>query len=177
MSIESNESRQWYALYTKPRHEFVAEAQLKAIGIEVYLPSVITVRQWSDRKKKVKMPLMNSYIFILGNEKDRLEAIEQTSVSRCVFDRGRPAVIPDFQIENLKKFVHDNFTYMVVNGVVKGAKIKITEGPFAGTEGVIIEEPEKNKSIAVSIELLNRTVIAEIPDSSMFQVVSKEFKK
>lgn len=177
MSTGLNENRKWYALYTKPRHEFVAEAQLKAIGIEVYLPSVITVRQWSDRKKKVKAPLMNSYIFILGDEKDRLEALEQTSVSRCVFDRGKPAVIPEIQIENLKKFIHDNFTYMVVNGVVKGAKIRITDGPFAGTEGVIIEEPEKNRSIAVSIELLNRTVIAEIPDSSMFQVISKEFKK
>ena len=44
--------KHWFALYTKPRHEFKAELQLKNISIDNYLPTYIVTKQWSDRKKK-----------------------------------------------------------------------------------------------------------------------------
>ena len=54
----------WYVLYTKPKWEKKVAEQLQAMGIDCYCPLVMKERQWSDRKKKVEMPLFNSYVFV-----------------------------------------------------------------------------------------------------------------
>lgn len=42
----------WYALYVRSRAEKKVSQELEHIGIEVFLPLITRVRQWSDRKKK-----------------------------------------------------------------------------------------------------------------------------
>ena len=59
----------WHVLYTKPRHEIKALERLAKKGFEVYCPMKTTLKQWSDRKKKVSVPLLPSYIFIKTTEK------------------------------------------------------------------------------------------------------------
>lgn len=163
----------WFALYTKPRQEFKAELQLKASGIEVYLPKITRLKQWSDRKKKVTEPLINSYIFIRSSEKERLMALEEDAIVRCVFDCGRPAKIPGDQMQNFIDFIKDEEDYFVINGIVKGAKVLIKDGPFTGVTGVIVEEP-CGKTVAVSIELLNRTIIARLHENVKLNVLSSK---
>jgi len=167
---ELKTEKKWYALYTRPRSEFKAASQLSNIKVEYYLPQITVLRQWSDRKKKVREPLIKSYIFIKANEKERLLAVEEQAIIRCLFYRGKPASIPEFEIENLRNFVKEEYEYKVINEIVKGSKIKITEGPMAGVEGVVINEDD-NKAIAVSIEILNRTVITYIKDTSILELL------
>jgi transcription antitermination factor NusG len=169
--MESAETKKyWFALYTKPRGEFKAHEQLIAEGIESYLPVVTRLKQWSDRKKKVTEPLLRSYIFIYGDEQDRLISLEQRAIVRCVFDAGRPAKIPDWQIDNLKKMLETESNVIVHNGIVPGAKVIIKEGPFEGIIGTIVQG-EAGKSISVTIDLLNRSVIARLPDNSSVELV------
>ena len=58
--------RHWLVIYTKPRSEKKVSQRLKEMGIMIFCPTVTTVRQWSDRKKKVEVPLFNSYVFVLS---------------------------------------------------------------------------------------------------------------
>ncbi len=174
MDIEKNKNeleKYWYALYTRPRSEFKAAEQLKLNLINYYLPTVTTVKQWSDRKKKITEPIIRGYIFVKADERERIIALEQYSVVRCVCERGRPAVIPEWQIDNLKKMLSYDGDFYVMNGLVPGKKVKIKEGPFAGVEGTY-RESENDKTISVSIELLNRSVIAHLPKESIVQVIS-----
>src|SRR5437763_6678953 len=55
---------EWYALQIKPRSEKKAELQLRAKGIETYLPLVRQVRWWSDRRKIIETPLFAGYEFV-----------------------------------------------------------------------------------------------------------------
>ena len=57
----------WNVLHTKPRAEKKVTESLKNIGVDVYCPTVIEVRQWSDRKKKISKPL---HKLIFGDEED-----------------------------------------------------------------------------------------------------------
>jgi len=168
-----NGNKFWFALYTKPRQEFKAELQLRGAGIEVYLPKITHMQQWSDRKKKVTEPLINSYIFIFASEKERILALEEDAIVRCVFDCGRPAKIPIDQMQNFIEFIKEEEDYFVVNGIVKGAKVLIKDGTFAGVTGVVIDEPS-GKTVSVSIELLNRTVVARLPQTVELDVISQE---
>ncbi len=54
----------WYVLYTKSRNEKKLTQLLSEKGFDVYCPLQETVKQWSDRKKKVQEPIFKSYIFV-----------------------------------------------------------------------------------------------------------------
>ena len=56
--------KQWFAIYTRSRNEKKVVAGLLEQGHEAWVPLMKTMRQWSDRKKVVEVPLFNSYIFI-----------------------------------------------------------------------------------------------------------------
>ena len=165
--------RFWFALYTKPKSEFKAAEQLNSVEISYYLPTVTRMKQWSDRKKKITEPVMRGYIFVFATESERLLSVEQYSIVRCVFDRGRPARIPEWQIENLKKVLNNEVDFIVHDGLIPGKKVLIKDGPFKGVIAVIQEITSGNKSIAVSIDLLNRSIITHLPTDSTFELIKE----
>ncbi len=170
-----NEQKSWFALYTKSKSEFKASEQLRAIGVDHYLPTITKIKQWSDRKKKVIEPIIRGYIFIYAYEKERLRSLEQDSIARCVLDNGKAARIPGWQIENLKKILDAKSDFLVHEGLVPGKKVLIKEGPLEGVIGVIQKFEDGKKGIAVSIDLLNRSVIAHLPtEESLFEILKEE---
>ena len=84
-------TKNWFALYTKPRHEFKALEQLKEIEIETYLPTITVTKQWSDRKKKVIEPLFKSYIFIYSDESKRNNALTREAIIITIYFNGKPS--------------------------------------------------------------------------------------
>jgi len=59
--------KKWFVFYTKSRQEKKVNELLLKRGFEPFLPMQAIVRQWSDRKKKVVLPLFNAY---MGNSKN-----------------------------------------------------------------------------------------------------------
>jgi transcription antitermination factor NusG len=71
MNLNKNiEDPNWYAIFTKPRSEKKVHQRMLDQQIEAFLPLVKTVRQWSDRKKTVEVPLISSYVFVYLPEND-----------------------------------------------------------------------------------------------------------
>jgi transcription antitermination factor NusG len=70
--VSPNELR-WYALHTRARHEKAIERRLRDQGIDTFVPTTMEVHRWSDRKKKVEVPLFSCYVFIRSalTEQDR----------------------------------------------------------------------------------------------------------
>lgn len=159
--------KKWYALYTKPRHEFKANEQISANDITTYLPTTTVIKQWSDRKKKITEPLFKSYIFINADENERNIALSSDSVVKTIFFNGKPAVIPDWEIENLKQILNSNQKVIVYNGLIQGTKVEIASGPMKGLEGVISMVSKDEQTLSVSIEMLNRSVIVSLPSSTV----------
>ena len=170
-------NKNWYALYTKPRAEFQAEKQITSIGVETYLPTITTLRQWSDRKKKVTAPLLPGYIFINADEKERLNSLEQYSVVRTIMFEGKPAVIPDWQIDNLRKLLSKNPEVFILDRLTAGTRVKITSGPFADIEGVVMQEANNEMNLVISIDMLNRSVVVKLPAGSVVKKIDKPENK
>jgi transcription antitermination factor NusG len=173
MSKASVLQRFWFALYTKPRSEFKAAKQLEEAGVEYYLPSITRLKQWSDRKKKITEPLIHGYIFIFADEKERILSLTQASIVRCISDKGIPAKIPSWQIDNLRTMLQTDTEYIIREGLIPGVKIKILDGPFKDVIAVYREDANE-KTIAVSIELLNRSVLAHLPKESSFEIMKDQ---
>lgn len=164
-------TKNWFALYSKPRAEFKAEEQLNAEDIENYLPTYKTIRQWSDRKKKITVPLLPGYIFIYATEKERLIALEQYSIVRTLSFKGVPAIIPAWQIENLKRLLDEEPDVSVVDRIMTGTRIKITSGSFCDVEGIVIQESNNDRTLIVSIDMLNRSIIVKLPTNSVTEKI------
>ncbi|MHB8579815.1 MAG: UpxY family transcription antiterminator [Ignavibacteriaceae bacterium] len=173
MSIITSNDKSWFALYTKSRSEFKAAEEIRAVDVEYYLPAITRVRQWSDRKKKITEPILRGYIFIFADERERMISLEQDSVVRCIFDLGKPAKIPEWQINNLRLFLNGQSDFLVNEGLIPGEKVLIKDGPFEGVIGTILDKGNE-KSIAVSIDLLNRSVVAVLPKDSSIELVKNQ---
>ncbi len=164
----------WYALYTKPRHEFKAEKDLLAAGLEHYLPTVSTLKQWSDRKKRVTEPLFRGYIFFYGDESERYKALQSSAILNAVNWKGIPAKIPEWEIENLKILLREKPEAIVGEKIEKGTRVKIIEGPFSGVEGIVFDNSRNERMLAVTIDFLNRSVSVRLSSKSVVKVKEKE---
>lgn len=159
-------NKKWFVLYTKPRSEFKALEQLNEIEIETYLPTITITRQWKDRKKKIEEALFKSYIFIFCEEADRSRAITRDAIVKSLFFGDRPAVVPQKEIDGLKKLLASPERIEVFTGIVRGALVKIGSGPFEGVEGIVESISKDESTLSISIQMLNRTVTTVIPAST-----------
>ena len=127
----------WYVIYTKPRNEKKVAERLQQIGISVYCPLITVVKQWSDRKKKVQVPLLNSYVFVNINDKDRELVFQVSGVVRYLFWLGKPAVVREEEILALQDSLKDTMSSYEVKDIKVGDFVSIPSGPFHGKEGVV----------------------------------------
>lgn len=168
---DNPQNRNWYALYTKPKHEFKAKSQLHSVSIEYYLPTIVVTKQWSDRKKKIEEPVFKGYIFINVNEKERLIALQQSAIIQTICFNGKPSIIPGWEIENLKKMLSVNPEIFISEKIETGTKVRIVDGPFNGVVGVVTEYKKGENYLAVSVDLLQRSVLVRLPKESIIKII------
>ncbi len=155
----------WYALYTRARHEKKVFESLMEKGVEAYVPMIMKVSQWKDRKKKIETPLFSSYVFVRIDLKDRFDALQTNGVIRIISFGGVPAAIPDWQIDQLKKVIAHPDTLELETYLREGDWVIITDGPFSGVRG-ILRELRNETRVVINID--------GIFQSASF-VVEKEF--
>ncbi|MEM0542030.1 UpxY family transcription antiterminator [Flavobacterium sp. j3] len=128
----------WFALYTKPRFEKKVTERLEKMGIPVYCPMVTQLKQWSDRKKKVTVPVLPSYVFVQLDHQFRDTVFAVDGIVRYVYWLGQPAIIRDEEIQNLKDFLKNKIvTSFTVSSIQVGQNYTITSGPLQGIKGVV----------------------------------------
>jgi transcription antitermination factor NusG len=110
---------------------------LNALGIEAYCPLVTEVKQWSDRKKKVQIPLITSYVFVNIEEHRRESVFKVSGIVKYLFWLGKPAKVRAIEIEALKQSLEGIVASFEVSAIQKDTIYKIPEGPFQGFEGFV----------------------------------------
>lgn len=130
----------WHVVYTKPKHELKVAKRMEKMGIEVYCPTKTEVRQWSDRKKKITVPLFPSYVFVRVGEEMRNEALQVPGVVGFVYWLGKHAIVRDAEMEIIQdwnKGVRKGTTW--VEAFTPGDRVSIANGAFDGEKALIKE--------------------------------------
>lgn len=142
-------NKNWYVVYTKPKWEKKVSEQLNLNNVECYCPVITQVKQWSDRKKKVEVPLFNSYVFVHLEESQRNLAFLSAGAIRYLFWLGKPAIVRNEEIETIKKWL-DSFQIneITVESYQVGDKIKVVSGPFTN-QAAVVKDVSKNHYILV----------------------------
>lgn len=143
----------WHVLYTKPRSEKKVIERLSEWGHTVYCPLIKTVKQWSDRKKKVQLPMFPSYIFAYTDEKERSVLLQDPGVLNFIFWLGKPAIVRAEEMEAIKKIALAGDEILVEGArLEKGQMVTIPEGPFKGLTGRV--DKLDSRKIIVYVEQL-----------------------
>jgi transcriptional antiterminator RfaH len=98
-------SKKWFVLFTKPRNELKVTERLTRIGIEVFTPTKIEVRQWSDRKKKVTIPLLPSMVLVHLLSKEVDLVFEVPGAVRFLFEHGKRARVSNEEVLAMKRYL------------------------------------------------------------------------
>ncbi len=139
MTTKKNKDiKQWYVLYSKPNTEKKLANYLNEIGIEAYCPTRIEVRRWSDRKKKVHVPVLPSMLLVKIEDKNRNNVFVRPTASRYLYWQGKPAIVSEQEVEALKESLDKKIT--LNHEVVKlapGQEFDLSSLGFKGEKGEI----------------------------------------
>ena len=153
----------WYAVYTKSRAEKKALAELQFKQIEAFLPLQRKLRQWSDRKKWVELPLISGYLFVHISRKEYDSALQSNFIVSYVRFEGTAATIPDKQIDYLKLMLkQDNLEIEISHETFEpGQTVEVVAGPLIGLCGKLVRF-KGNEKVAIELEELGYSALVEI---------------
>ncbi|MDC1372717.1 UpxY family transcription antiterminator [Flavobacteriaceae bacterium] len=115
----------WYVVVTRPRAELKVKDRLKAIGVEVCCPTRVEKRQWSDRVKKVEVPLLPSMVLVFLEVKDRELIFSVPGIVRYLFYLGKPAVVPKKEVELLNDIEKKGTNIIAIKAIKAGDIIDV----------------------------------------------------
>jgi transcription antitermination factor NusG len=155
----------WYAISTSPRHEKAVASQLAGRGIENLLPLYRELRSWKQRRAQVDLPLFPGYLFVRIMLQARLRVLEVPGVAQIVSFSGRPAALPETEIDALRAALE--LHHLQPHPYMKqGRRVRIRRGPLRGLEGVIERQRGAFRMI-VSVDFIQRSMAVELSSADL----------
>lgn len=157
----SLEEARWHALYTRHQYERLVAQALTGKGFDVFLPQYRAIHLWKDRRKELDLPLFPNYVFIQGGLDRMLNILMTPGVHSVVAWGGRPADIPQHEIDAVRRLVESPLRIQPHPFLNCGDRVRIKSGPLEGIEGILV----RNKSacrLVLSVEMLSRSTAVEV---------------
>jgi transcription antitermination factor NusG len=117
------------------------------------------LRQWSDRRKLVELPLFPGYTFVrmVYQPEQRLRVLSTEGIVSFVGMHGQGMPIPDRQIEHIQTLLTAEVPMESYPFLKVGQRVRIRSGSLNGTEGILVER-ESDRMLVISVELIQRSV-------------------
>ena len=139
------EELKWYVMYTASRSEKKVADRLKDRGVEVYLPIIEELRQWSDRKKKVQKALFNGYVFVKTRRNQLWECLQVPGAVKFVHFSGNHATVREEVLDMIKRIVETGVAIETDGSDIEpGEKVKVIGGPLQHMVGEVIERGNRD---------------------------------
>ena len=155
-------TKRWYVFYTYPKFERKVHLYLQKENFESFLPLHWVVRQWSDRRKRLQVPLLPNYIFVNVECNRIFDILKIPKIIRCVTFNGEPSFLKQTEVDWLKMIVENNYPFEISTNLEIGDPVVITKGTLTGMEGILSEERGSCRFV-VEIEALQQFVLVNIP--------------
>lgn len=159
----------WYALWTHSHCEQLVRDQLAAKGFETFFPKIATWSRRAGVRHRIQTPMFSGYLFVRDQMTDRRYA-ELLSARGlvCVLSNGDGglAAVPDTEIDAIRALVHSNCQAVPHPYLQAGQRVRITDGPLADVEGILIDRHAGKGLLVLSVHLFQRSVAVEVDCAS-----------
>lgn len=163
----------WYALQVRSNCEALVEEALQFHRLEAYYPSREVVspfgkirRRSADGKQEQRLarrPFFPGYVFTrLDWEHPTFRpVVEIPQVVRVLGIHQQPIIIPDQEIESLRRLATSPIHAEVCPYLGAGDRVLVRKGPLQGVEGYVAYVKNQTR-VVVSVNLLRQSACAEV---------------
>lgn len=155
----------WYALWTHSHCEQLVRDQLDARGFDVFLPKIGTWSRRAGVKHRILTPMFPGYLFVRDTlSGPRYAALLAARGLVCVLGSGDggPAAVPDQEIDAIRAVVRANVPAVPHPYLRTGQRVRITSGPLADVEGLLVDRDTSKGLLVLSVHLFQRSVAVEV---------------
>jgi transcription antitermination factor NusG len=143
--------------------------QLSALGFTAFLPELGV---WSKRQGQmhvVQTPMFPGYLFV----RDRMDKHAYVSMLNVrglvrILENGwtRLTPVPDHEVQSIEQVMQAGVP-MFPHALHDGDRVRVTEGPLKGVEGVFVQDRPDTGRLIVSVGLLGRGIAMEVDCTSI----------
>ena len=153
--------RVWWCVYTRSRQEKSLARRLYSYQVPFYLPLVAHHHLYRGRKVKSYVPLFSGYMFMFGDEEERITALSTNCISRMLPVDDRSQLLHD--LLNIHQLIESEAPVTVEQRLEPGRPVRVKSGVMAGTEGVIVERRGQSR-LLVAVNFINQGVSVDVED-------------
>jgi transcription antitermination factor NusG len=153
---------QWFAVWTRSRHEQVVRDQLEQKKIIAFLPTITRWSRWKDRKKKIDWPLFPGYCFAQFDPENALPILKCTGVVNIVSVEGKPAAIPEYELDSIRLLVGSELQFDPCPLIHEGMMVEVIHGPLRGVVGRLVRKNAPKATLVLSVNLIGQAVSVEV---------------
>jgi len=165
--VETNHCQMnWYALYTRSRHEKTVSEQLGQRSVDHFLPLYESIRKWKNGRFKVQLPLFPGYLFVHMDLKDRLPVLQVPGVVSLVGFNGVPAPLPQADIETIRHALSKGVQAQPHRYLKVGSRVRIKGGALEGMQGILLRKKGQLR-VVVSVDLIMRSIAIDVDASEV----------
>jgi transcription antitermination factor NusG len=154
-------SGDWFAIWTRSRHEQVVREQLERNEVETFLPTITRWSRWKDRRKKIAWPLFPGYCFARFDPANRLGILRCSGVVNIVSFDGEPAPIAALQVDSLRRLVNVDLLCDPCPLIQEGMMVEVVHGPLRGVVGRLVRKGAHAR-LVLSVDLIGQAVSVEV---------------
>jgi transcriptional antiterminator RfaH len=165
-------SRKWWCLHTKPRQEKATARDLRSQKIAYYLPQVVHEdRTPQGRKTRSVLPLFTSYLFLLGDEQERVLSLKGNRLVRVIDVPDQGEMHHD--LRQIHQLLASGLAVGAEPVVPVGARVRIQSGPLTGIVGRVIRRGKRDQFVAV-VHFLGSGATVDLEDWQVEQLPDEE---
>lgn len=154
-------SHEWFAIWTRSRHEKLVRDQLQQKQVEVFLPTITKWSRWKDRKKQIEWPLFPGYCFAHFDVTDRLPILKCEGVVTIVGTDGVPSAIPPVEIDSIRQLIESELAFDPCPLIKEGMMVEVKAGPLKGVVGRLMRKGSHAR-LVLSVDLIGQAVSVEV---------------
>ena len=155
---ESENSGDWYVVYTQPRSEALAAENLRRQGFNVYLPLYKMHKKSPVAVVSHSVPMFARYMFFRpGHAMQSVAAARSTRGVSIVLSFGfQMAVIKNVQLEAIKAFelARNCLDAGQISPFQPGVKVRFADSNMRGLDGIVTSV--SSQRVKVLLELLGK---------------------
>lgn len=158
---ELHQQRSWYVLHTKPRQEKAVLRQLVEQFVPSYLPLHSRPRLYQGRKVTASIPLFPGYVFLFGDDDERLSAVKTNRIVRVLLVMDQIKLCRD--LVHICHLLATGTPIAVESRLQPGRHVRIRSGIMRGLEGVLISRRGEERLI-VAVDFLQQGASVALDD-------------
>ena len=135
-------------------------------SVENYLPLIVEMSQWTDRRVMVGRPLFPGYVFVRFTPTQRLLVLSTPGIIR----NGLGEAIPELDLERIRTAIKEGHRLAPNRGIAEGTRVRFRDGIFSGAEGIASKAGDDRFRVVVALSGCQQFFSIE-SESEAFDVV------